>query len=86
MLTHHHQAITLDLLESPWGYEMKHATLHKARDFGDVVDAHETMLLKIVQSPDLDICGALYFVTMIKMTCLHCSTEHGDQYISPLST
>ena len=50
-MTHHHQVITLDPL-SPWGYEMKHAALHKAGDFDNAVDTFETMLL---QSPDLDI-------------------------------
>ena len=54
LLTHHHQVITLDPL-SPWGYEMKHAALHKAGDFGDAVDALETMISKIVHSPDPDI-------------------------------
>ena len=54
MLTHHHQVITLDPL-SPWAYEMKHAALHKGGDFDSAVDALETMLSKIVQSPDPDI-------------------------------
>ena len=57
--THHHQVITLDPL-SPWGYEMKHAALHKAGDFGNAVDALETMLSKIAQSPDADIRRELY--------------------------
>ena len=48
------QVITLDPL-SPWGYEMKHSALHKAGDFDNAVDALETMLSKIVQSPDPDI-------------------------------
>ena len=56
MLTYHHQVITLDSL-SPWGYEMKHAALHKAGDFDNAVDALETMLLKISQSADPEIRG-----------------------------
>ena len=50
-LTHRHQVIALDQL-SPRGYEMKHAVLHKAGDFDNSVDALETMLSKIAQSPD----------------------------------
>ena len=59
LLTHHHQAITLDPL-SPWGYEVKHAALHKAGDFDNAVDVLETMLSKIVQSPDPDIRRELH--------------------------
>ena len=51
MLTHHHQVIRLDPL-SPWGYERKHAALHKAGDFHNAVVALETMLSKIAESPD----------------------------------
>ena len=51
LLIHHHQVITLDPL-SPWGYEMKHAALHKAGDFDSAVDVLETMLSNIVHSPD----------------------------------
>jgi hypothetical protein len=57
--THHHQVITLDPL-SPWGYEMKHAALHKAGDFVNAVDVLETMLSKIAQSPDLDTSRESY--------------------------
>ena len=59
LLTHHHQVITLDPL-SPWGYEMKHAALHEARDFDRAVDTLETMLSKIAQSPDPVIRRELY--------------------------
>ena len=51
LLTHCHQVIALDPL-SPWGYEMKHAALHKAGDFNNAANALETMLSKIAQSPD----------------------------------
>ena len=57
-MTHHYQAITLDP-SSPRGYEMKHAALHKAGDFDNAVDALETMLSKIAQSSDPDICREL---------------------------
>ena len=59
-LTHNHQAIKLDP-SSPWGYEMKHAALHKAGDFDNAVDALETMLSKISQSPDPAIWRELYY-------------------------
>jgi hypothetical protein len=45
---------------SPWGYEMKHAALHEAGDFDNAVDVLETMLSKIVHSPDPDIRRELY--------------------------
>ena len=51
---HHHQVITLDPL-SPWGYEIKHTALREAGDFDNAVEALETMLSKIAQSPELDI-------------------------------
>ena len=59
MIHHHNQAIALDP-SSPGGYEMKHAALHKAGDFDNAVDAFETMLSKIVESPDPDIRRELY--------------------------
>ncbi|KAG6377837.1 hypothetical protein JVT61DRAFT_14618 [Boletus reticuloceps] len=40
---------------SPWGYEMKHAALHKAGEFNNAVDAFEAMLSRIAQSPDSDV-------------------------------
>jgi hypothetical protein len=82
-LTHHHQAIALNPL-SPWGYEMKHAALHKAGDFDNAVDVLETMLSKIVQSPYPDIRRELY--PRYHDTCSYHSTEYGDQYLSPSST
>lgn len=32
---------------------MKHAVLHKAGEYDNAIDAFETMLLKIVESPDV---------------------------------
>ncbi|KAG6377836.1 WD40-repeat-containing domain protein [Boletus reticuloceps] len=40
---------------SPWGYEVKHAALHKARKYEDAINAFEAMLSKMAQSPDPDI-------------------------------
>ncbi|KAF8547412.1 hypothetical protein OG21DRAFT_1571975, partial [Imleria badia] len=40
---------------SPWGYERKHAALHRAGRYNDAIDTFETMLLKILQSPYLEI-------------------------------
>ena len=54
-----HQVIILDPL-SPWGYEMKHAALHKAGDFDNAADVLETMLSKIVESPDPVVRRELY--------------------------
>ena len=65
---------------------MKHAAFHMAGEFDNAVDAVETMLSKIVQSPDPDIRRELYPRFHDEMTCLHYSAEHGDQFISPSRT
>ncbi|KAF8122246.1 hypothetical protein EV363DRAFT_1301321 [Boletus edulis] len=48
------QLITLDP-SSPWGYEIKHAALHKAEKYDDAIDAFEAMLKKMAESPDPDV-------------------------------
>ncbi|KAF8435972.1 hypothetical protein L210DRAFT_3549697, partial [Boletus edulis BED1] len=48
------EVVALDPL-SPWGYEMKHAALHKGGDYDNAVDAFETMLTKMTESPDPDV-------------------------------
>ncbi|KAF8123182.1 hypothetical protein EV363DRAFT_1587463 [Boletus edulis] len=48
------QAIRLDPL-SPWGYERKHAALHKAGDYENAIKAFEAMLSKMSQSSDPEI-------------------------------
>ncbi|KAF8555912.1 hypothetical protein OG21DRAFT_784272 [Imleria badia] len=40
---------------SPWGYERKHAALHKAGDHENVMNAFETMLSKMSQSLDPEV-------------------------------
>ncbi|KAF8119381.1 hypothetical protein EV363DRAFT_1385187 [Boletus edulis] len=40
---------------SPWGYERKHAALHKAGDYENATRAFETMLSKMSQSSDPEI-------------------------------
>ena len=40
---------------------MKHAALHKAGDFADAVDALETMLSMMAQSPDPHIYRESYY-------------------------
>ncbi|KAI9570085.1 hypothetical protein HD554DRAFT_2019319, partial [Boletus coccyginus] len=42
---------------SPWGYERKHAALHRAGRHDEAIGMFETMLLKILQSPDPEIRG-----------------------------
>ena len=42
---------------SPWGYERKHAVLHRVGRYDDAIRTFEMMLLKISQSPDPDIRG-----------------------------
>ena len=46
LFTHCRQVIALDS-SSPWGYETKHAALHKAGDYENAIKAFETMLLKL---------------------------------------
>ena len=53
---YYRQVIELDPL-SPWGYERKHAALHKAGDYENAINAFETMLSKVSQSSDLEIRG-----------------------------
>ena len=65
---------------------MKHAALHKAGEFDNAVDALETMLSKIVESPDPDIRRELYPRYHDKDDVFTLSTEHGDRYIGPSST
>lgn len=59
LLTRHNQVISLDP-SSPWGYEMKHAALHKTGNYEDAVVAFETMLSKMAESPDPDVQRELY--------------------------
>ncbi|KAG6375175.1 hypothetical protein JVT61DRAFT_3383 [Boletus reticuloceps] len=40
---------------SPWGYERKHAALHKAGSYDDAIGTFKTMLSKMSESRDLDI-------------------------------
>jgi hypothetical protein len=53
---YHHQVIELDPL-SPWGYERRHAALHKAGDYENAINAFEAMLLKMSQLSILHIPG-----------------------------
>ncbi|KAN0087988.1 hypothetical protein V8E55_006609 [Tylopilus felleus] len=50
------KVIKLDPL-SPWGYERKHAALHKAGDYQSAMDAFEAMLSRISESSDSRICA-----------------------------
>ena len=45
LLTYSLQVITLDP-SSPWGYERKHAALHRAGRYDDAISMFETMFLK----------------------------------------
>ena len=46
LFTHRRQVIALDP-SSPWGYETKHAALHKAGDYENAIKAFETMLSRL---------------------------------------
>ena len=56
LIDHHCQVIKLDPL-SPWGYERKHAALHKKGDYQGAISAYEEMFSTISQSSDPDIHG-----------------------------
>jgi hypothetical protein len=58
MTTRNHQAITVDP-SSPCGYEIKRAALHQAGRYDDAIQTFETMLSKMVHSPDLQTRGEL---------------------------
>lgn len=49
-----YQVIKLDP-SSPWGYERKHAALHKEGEYDDAIKAFETMLSKMADSSDPEI-------------------------------
>jgi hypothetical protein len=49
---------------SPWGYERKHAALHKAGDYDNAIEAFETMLSKITHSPDAEIRGTCISIVL----------------------
>ncbi|KAF8548746.1 hypothetical protein OG21DRAFT_1489116 [Imleria badia] len=51
---HANEAIALDP-SSPWGYQSERTALHGAGRYDDAIQAFETMLSKIAQSPDLHI-------------------------------
>ena len=51
---YYYQVIKLDP-SSPWGYERKHAALHKAGQYDDAIGAFEMMLSKMEHSPDPEI-------------------------------
>ncbi|KAN0101128.1 hypothetical protein V8E55_001112 [Tylopilus felleus] len=53
-LDHANEAITFDP-SSPWGYLAKHAALHGAGLYDDAIQAYETMLSKMAESPDPQI-------------------------------
>ena len=42
---------------SPWGYERKHAILHKAGDYENAINAFEAMLSMMSLSSDPEIHG-----------------------------
>ena len=50
------QVITLDP-SSPWGYLAKRTALHGAGLYNDAIQAYETMLSKMAESPDPQIRG-----------------------------
>ena len=51
---------------SPWGYETRHAVLHGTGRYVDAIDTFETMLSKMVQSPDPKIRGELHLRCRVK--------------------
>ena len=76
--------IELDPL-SPWGYERKHAALHKAGRYDDAISMFGTMLLKISQSPDPDIRGECIDI-VLRFVHLSCLSERLKEYVNPAQT
>ncbi|KAF8552471.1 hypothetical protein OG21DRAFT_1443452 [Imleria badia] len=54
-LDHAYEAIAFDPA-SPWGYEAERAALHGAGRYDEAIQTFETMLSKMAQSPDPQIC------------------------------
>ena len=52
---------------SPWGYETKHAALHKVGDYDNAIAAFKEMLSKMTESPDPDIQSELYTGCVVKV-------------------
>ena len=63
LIDHHYQVIELDPL-SPWGYERKHAALHKKGDYQGAVSAYEEMLSTMSKSSDPEIRGEVINVIL----------------------
>jgi hypothetical protein len=70
---------------SPWGYERKHAALHRAGRYDDAVCTFETMLVKILQSPDPEIRGECIDIAPMFIYS-SCPLEHHGEYINPAET
>ena len=76
--------IELDPL-SPWGYERRHAALHKAGDYQNAVDAFEAMLSRMLESSDPDIRGE-GVDTISKSIYSPCLPALHSQYVNPGQT
>ena len=78
-----YQVIMLDP-SSPWGYERKHAALHRAGRYEDAVHMLETMLSKISRSLDPDIYGEYIDIVLRVFTDLLADRHH--EYVAPEQT
>ena len=70
---------------SPWGYERKHAALHKLARYGDAIDPLKTMISILENSPDANIrrkhmrLTDYFFLTLVLV-------DLRDNYIDPSDT
>ena len=70
---------------SPWGYERKHAALHKAGDYDKAMSAFKTMLSEMAHSPDPEI-HSTYTRSPTETFYSPCLPERREDYVSPEQT
>ncbi|KAF8452399.1 hypothetical protein L210DRAFT_3518492 [Boletus edulis BED1] len=75
---------------SPWGYERKHAALHKAGDYENATHAFEEMLSKMSQSSDPEIhklryqhIGTKCWTTIFHIDVAYLPSFHPPLYLLP---
>ena len=69
------------------GYEQKYAALHGARRYAEAVEAFDTMLRKLEQSPDRRVRGESFSQDQLGHPCwLTCMIELRSQYFDTRST
>ena len=91
LLMVHPQAIELNP-SSPWGYEMRHAALHKAGDYENAIAAFETMLSQLTdretggENIDIILRGSTDFTTQLVIASTSTQKTRGWRSRRPFRT